>query len=240
MYFVRFLDHSPEFYELIKQRPTAFVLLAIIADRARKMPMDINDGRDVGEALIGDYKQYGATPQSYRTDKKYLEMFKMTTFKTTNKGTIAKIVNSSIFDISRVSSTNKLTDQQQATNMQATTKQEVRSEIKERGASQAKPMEKKDFFHETTTSALLKAPNDTSNEDVEPAPARYKNTVSEEYWDDNAPRIAKGIGIDEYSDKYTNGKADWLMKAHTATHNSIEKFLVQANDGGEEDMSQDY
>lgn len=130
-YFIKFVEHSPEFYELIKQRPTAFVLLALIVDRARKTPLAINDGIEIGEAYIGDYKEYGATRQSYRTDVDYLVNYKIITIKITNRGTIAKIVNTSIFDISRNLSTNKLTNNQPTTNQQATTKQEVRSKNKD-------------------------------------------------------------------------------------------------------------
>ncbi len=203
-YFVKFYEHSDEFYTLIRYRPTAFILLAIIAERARKVPSEIDDGIEVGEALIGDFEKYRVTHQIYRTDKQCLEKFGLATFRTTNRGTIAKIVNSSIFDISRASLTNKLTVQQQSNNMQQTTKQEVRSEKKERGASQA--IEKNSFFQDMPVSS------------------------PQEYWDLNAPIIAEDMGIELDSWKYINGNADWLRKGKIRTRSSIKAFLECAND----------
>lgn len=205
-YFVKLYEDSVEFKELIRRRPTSFVLLALIATRARKVSSDIPDATKIGEAFIGDYKEYGATLQSYRTDKKYLEKFKIVTFKTTNRGTVAKIVDTSIFDISRVSPTSELTDQQQSNNIRLTTKQEVRGEKEEDEQSHAKPMEKKNFFHEIAV-------------------------VSEDYWDKCAPAIAKSMDIDVYSDRYVDARADWLMKADRANPSSIRSFLKFSNYG---------
>ncbi len=211
-YFIKFMEHSSEFYELIRQRPSAFVLLALIVDRSRKVSLDINDGIEVGEAFIGDVEKYKATPQSYRTDKRYLEKFKLVTFKSTNKGTVAKIVKSSIFDISRTTPTSNLTNQQQSSNIQLTTKQEERSNKEEE--SQAKPMEKKDFFH-----------------DIPLNPSMISLTkVSQEYWDLHAQKIAEAIGIEHDSWKFINGERDWLKKAKVATPKSIKAFLESAND----------
>lgn len=212
------MERSPEFDALIKKRPTAFVLLAIIAKRARKVPLKVDDGYEVGEAFIGDYKEYGATQQSYRTDKKCLENFKLVTFKTTNRGTVAKIVNSSIFDISRESSTSKVTDKQQSNNMQLTTKQEVRSENEEE--SQAKPIEKKAFFNDI--------PLNHSSPSLKSS-FPYKE-VSEDYWEFYAPAIATEMGFNEESWAFINGKRDWIKKAKVATKNSIKRFLERAND----------
>ena len=207
------MDHSPEFYALIKQRPTAFVLLAVIADRARKVPLDIDDGLQVGEAFIGDYTQYSATPQSYRTDKKYLERLKIATFKSTNRGTIAKIVNSSIFNISREALTNRLTDNQQADNMQLTTKQEERNQIKEKGVSQA--TEKNAFFQNIATKSTQSLSQSLNKED---------------YWDLHAPRIAEEMEIESGSIKYLNAEEDWVKKGKTINEKSIRAFLENAND----------
>lgn len=220
-YFVKFVDHSPEFYALIKQRPTAFVLLAIIASRARKVAIDIDDGIEVGEAFIGDFEKYKATLQSYRTDKKYLEKFKLATFKITNRGTVAKIVNSSIFDISRNSPTSKLTDKKQANNMQQTTKQEVIRQKTEEGASLA--TEKNSFFQDVPRVDSFKGSSLPNNK--------------EDYWDLHAPRIAENMGIEQDSWKFINGKEDWLKKAKTPTPNSIKAFLESAN---EWDQSERY
>lgn len=222
IYFVKLVEHSPEFYALIKKRPTAFVLLAVIADRARKVPLDIDDGLEVGEAFIGDYAEYGATPQSYRTDKQHLERLKIATFKSTNKGTIAKIVNSSIFDISRISPTSKSTDQQQTDNMQLTTKQEERDQIKERGASLA--IEKNSFFQDRPVSSSIATHSSPNRRSI------HTPIDKEDYWNIHAPRIADEMGIEEDSWKFINAKSEWLKKATTPTFNSIKAFLELAND----------
>jgi len=99
-HFVKFLENSPEFEALIAARPSAFGLLALIAYRARKTGLSINDGIETGEAFIGDFEKYGATEQSYLTDKKYLEKYKLATFRSTSTGTIAKIINSCVFEAS--------------------------------------------------------------------------------------------------------------------------------------------
>jgi len=132
-YFVKFLEDSPEFEALIVARPTAFALLGLIAYRARKAGLKIDDGIGVGEAYIGDFKSYGVTERVYRTDKQYLEKYKITTFKATSKGTIAKIVNPCVFDISRDyaptdKATDKATDERRTSDGRATTNQEGKKE----------------------------------------------------------------------------------------------------------------
>lgn len=242
-YFVKFIEHSPEFYALVNQRPTAFALLAVIVDRARKVPLTIKDGIEVGEALIGNYEEYGATEQTYKTDKHYLKKFGIATFKSTSKGTIAKLVNSSIFDISRNLSTDKSTGGQQTTNEQPTTKQEVRSKKEE--ASQAKPMEKNAFFHNRPTENLLNEPNQSLNEDKDAHSAYKNNNTSDDekrelYWDTHAPRLAREIDIREKSWKYLNAKKDWMKKVKAPSPSSIKAFLDNANDWDETDKGQKY
>jgi hypothetical protein len=77
--------------------PYCLNLLNIIAYRASRN----GDGleRRPGEALIGDYENYGMTERVYRTTKKRLTKWHLATFRTTNKGTIATLNDSSIYDI---------------------------------------------------------------------------------------------------------------------------------------------
>jgi len=87
-------------YDLsIHKYPNAFNLLCVIAQRAKRVESFDNNGLKIGEALIGDFKNYGLTEQEYRTAKKQLKSFKLITDKVTPKGTIAKLLNSAIFDI---------------------------------------------------------------------------------------------------------------------------------------------
>lgn len=116
----------------MKKRPTAFALLTLIAIRARRQNDTNFDDLELNEALIGDYETYGVTEQIYRTDKKFLEKYKFITYRATTKGTIVKIVDTTIFDIN-VEHTNErtnrqLTDSQRAANGQLTTNKELKKE----------------------------------------------------------------------------------------------------------------
>jgi hypothetical protein len=84
--------------ELIKDR-NAFALLAQIALRAKRTNDFSVHGLEIGEALIGDYKSIGLTERKYRTAKAKLREWGFVTTKATNKGTIAKLINSEVFDI---------------------------------------------------------------------------------------------------------------------------------------------
>lgn len=88
---------SPEFNELAKDH-AAFVLAAIIAVRARRTNGMNLHALKPGEALLGDYKEYGMSETQYREAKKRLERAGYATFHGTNKGTIAKLENTQVFD----------------------------------------------------------------------------------------------------------------------------------------------
>jgi len=119
--FIFFKRNSAKYYFLIKKRPTAFVLLSLIAQRAKRTNDHPDPDLQLGEALIGDYGEYKSTLSKYRTDKKYLEKYKFITIKTTSLGTIAKIIDSSIFDINQETSTNKIVALEQAINKEIAT-----------------------------------------------------------------------------------------------------------------------
>lgn len=91
---------SQKALDLIRIRPTAFTLLALIAQRARWSEDEINlYGLEVGQALIGDHSSYGVSERIYRTDKQYLTASGIATFQGTNRGTIATLLDDSIFNI---------------------------------------------------------------------------------------------------------------------------------------------
>ena len=83
----------------IHNYPNAFNLLAVIAQRAKWRESFNNRGLDLGEALLGDFKSYGLTRQQYRDTLELLKATNQITTRRTNKGTIAKIATTSIFDI---------------------------------------------------------------------------------------------------------------------------------------------
>lgn len=95
--FIKFI-RSRETTELLKH-PNAFTLLAVIAQRARRTDEPNKYNLAVGEALIGDHENYGMSKQQYRTAKATLQSTHCITLRTTHRGTIAKLINTKVFDI---------------------------------------------------------------------------------------------------------------------------------------------
>ncbi len=115
------IKRNDEILNLIRKRPSAFLLLTLIAFRARRTKENQFDGLEIGEAYIGDYQSYCATLQVYRTDKKFLETNGIITTRATNRGTIAKLNSTSLFDINAEELTIQPTNYQHAVNKQLTT-----------------------------------------------------------------------------------------------------------------------
>ncbi len=91
---------SPQTKELLRHS-RAFALHALIAVRARWNIDGLNtDGLEVGEALIGDFKEAGLrTRGQYRAALELLIQRGLVTTTRTNRGTIAKLVSRTVFDI---------------------------------------------------------------------------------------------------------------------------------------------
>ena len=109
------LHRSREFDELLRLRPNAFLVLALIASRCWRGGNGNSYKLTIGEALVGDYTSCGLTREKYRSALKQLKNMGYITTKTTNKGTIAKLENTTIFDpnfiLSEDSTTTKTTNQ---------------------------------------------------------------------------------------------------------------------------------
>jgi hypothetical protein len=113
---------SHEADELQAKHPNAFLLLCQIARRARLTPCPVNR-LEVGQAFVGDYRQAGIqSEQAYRTAKNTLETRGFATFKGTNKGTIATLMEQGIFGLFQNEATDRATGQQRTNNEQTTTK----------------------------------------------------------------------------------------------------------------------
>lgn len=121
-----------ESMELIKQRPSAFILLYIIAMRAKRTSSLIKDGLEIGECYLGDFKTWGSTRQQYRTDLHFLKDCQILTIKTTNKGTIVKLLDKTIFDINEEDITTKPTNDQPTANQRLTTNKNDKNEKNEK------------------------------------------------------------------------------------------------------------
>jgi len=91
------LNRSVETRELQKD-PFAFTLLSVIAERAQRGNRPNIHNLSVGEAEIGDFKSYGMTRGQYREATKRLIKWGFATIRTTNKGTVARLINTAVFD----------------------------------------------------------------------------------------------------------------------------------------------
>ena len=93
-------NRSPEAMEILRQ-PHAFALLALIAQRARWRSVLSADNLEIGEAMLGDFRNCGMSRAVYRNSLKKLIKWRQITTRTTNKGTIAKLVSPLVFDINQ-------------------------------------------------------------------------------------------------------------------------------------------
>lgn len=128
MTYIKLNRESQDIDWILNKRPTAFLLLTIIARRAKRTDDHPNKSLEIGESFIGDYESYGVTKQVYRSDKKFLQSCSQVTLKVTNKGTIAKLTSTSIFDINETKSTDNLTHNQHTTNTQLTPNKNVKND----------------------------------------------------------------------------------------------------------------
>lgn len=91
------LNRGPATEEMMKDLD-CFMLLTVVAYRARRTH-DFNvQNLKPNEALIGDFECIGLTRQRYRTALKKLEKWGFITTKITNKGAIVTLIDSSIYD----------------------------------------------------------------------------------------------------------------------------------------------
>jgi hypothetical protein len=125
-------SRGPEPMELIASNPLCYVLAAVIAHRARWSNEFNRHGLQMGEALLGDFAQYGMSERQYRTCKENLQKWGFATFRTTNRGTIGKLCDSRLFAVSKFvtdgqndsRSDRRPTDDRRTTDGRGTTNQE--------------------------------------------------------------------------------------------------------------------
>lgn len=128
--FIKFM-RSDNARELLK-RPKAFCLLALIAQRAKRSDeLSIHD-LGIGEALIGDRGSVGLSQQEYRSAKAFLEKLQLATFRATNRGTVARLTDKTIFDINLAPDNRQVnhqeTNRQHTKHKQGTTKKNEKKE----------------------------------------------------------------------------------------------------------------
>ncbi len=82
------------------QAPNEWALLSLIAYRGQWSKETISiHGLMPGQSFIGDCKACGLSQKQYVTAKKHLQEWGLATFKGTNKGTIATLSDTRIYDI---------------------------------------------------------------------------------------------------------------------------------------------
>lgn len=95
-------------------------LLSIIAFRASRKGNPVL-GVKPGEAFIGDFKKMELSEREYRTAKDNLVKWGYITTTTTNRGTIAMLCNSDVYDINSDLFDKQVTGKRQTSDRQATT-----------------------------------------------------------------------------------------------------------------------
>jgi hypothetical protein len=140
--FIKFI-RSDDAAELLKH-PNELALLALIALRARRRCSSFAAVElQPGEALVGDYAACGISRQSYRTALSRLEKWGFLAIRPTTKGTVAKIIKSTVFDINADESNHQINQQptinQPTANHQPTTNEEGKEGKKVKNTSCAKP-----------------------------------------------------------------------------------------------------
>jgi len=154
--FIKLMRNS-DVMELIIKKPLDFHLLTIIAYRAKRKDCKIT-GLKKGSALVGDYENYGMSRQNYRTSLSNLQGYGYITINPTTRGTIATLIDSSIYDINMDDSnhqpnhqvTNEVTISQPSSNHQVTTNK------KERSKEVKKKEEKKKIEKENLSEYLMR------------------------------------------------------------------------------------
>jgi hypothetical protein len=119
---------SPDLFELLKSNHCAFILATVIAFRARYHEGFNKYHLGLGEAMLGDYKNYGMTHRQYRTAKQQLSEWGFATFRSTSRGTIGRLMDSRLFSTSKIQNDKqndeRPTNERQTTDKRPTTNKE--------------------------------------------------------------------------------------------------------------------
>jgi len=93
------MSRTEDLFELIAAHPNAFRLASIMAIRSRWKDGHNRHELRKGECFLGDYENCGMSSREYRTAKDYLARRGFATFKTTNKGTIGRLLDNRLFTV---------------------------------------------------------------------------------------------------------------------------------------------
>jgi len=117
----------------------AFALLTVIALRARRTDGFNRHNLQIGQALIGDYEAYGMSRQEYRSAKVRLRRYGLAEFNPTPRGTIATLLDQTIYDINTATEQHTPNTQpahsQHTANTRSTTNKNEKNEKNEKKSS---------------------------------------------------------------------------------------------------------
>lgn len=205
---------SPEVDELLRD-PYAFTLLTQIARRSRRTNSFNLHKLEPGEALIGDYQSVGLTEAKYRAAKRRLSEYGLATFKATNKGTIARLTNSVIYDVN-VDDINEQDDRQ------TTKEQRTNNEQDDR---------------QTTTNKNVKNGKNVKNDKNERergARANIERMLSNLPAPDFAKPLLQIEGFTEcFTDYWLQRKTQWNQWPNEITVQEAYRKLYQLSEAGE-------
>jgi hypothetical protein len=127
------LFRSGSTLELLKE-PKLYALFTLIAIRARRTDEVCLENLNMGEAFLGDHEVVGLSRQEYRTRIEKLRKLGLITYRTTNNGTIATIINKDIYDTNIKYKNHEInrqaTGRQPSGNQQLTGNKNEKNEIK--------------------------------------------------------------------------------------------------------------
>jgi len=119
--------------DFLDDHPIANHVLNVIARRARRTPCKLNK-LEIGECFIG-HKGLGITERQYRTAKKQLSQWGLAEFKrgrkATDRGTVAKLLNSKVYDINVTEDDGRKADKGRKRDGKETTNKECNNENNE-------------------------------------------------------------------------------------------------------------
>lgn len=200
---------SEDALELIRRNPNAFVLAYMIASRARwRVGFDAHELQP-GEAFLGDHESYGMSEQQYRTAKAQLAKWAFAKFKPTNKGTIARLTDTRLFDVLNLTGNGQNngppTDKQRTPNDPAT--------INEEG-KQVKP---------------ARAIND---EPQPPAPVNgNRSSVHRSVEERLMQELRELLGEDEMARAGGNWRVNWVRKKPDLVRSGIDEMRLRLREG---------
>jgi len=124
------LVRGPESRDLLVKYPKEFLLLSLIALRSRWSPTDLPLRLEPGEAMVGkgDFEKWGFSAKQYRTALERLKKWHFVDTRRAPCGTIAKLINSGIYDLNLEARGNERAQEGPAAGHEMTPNEEEKNE----------------------------------------------------------------------------------------------------------------